>query len=55
MVLARRDKPARNRRDRMLFRLIPTADKKLIEYDSGHYMPPARFHREILTWLGKHL
>ncbi len=54
MVLAEKDRPARNRRDRMLFTLIP-GEKDLIVYASGHYMPPENYHAEILDWLHKHL
>ena len=50
MVLAKKDIPLRNERAKALFELAPV-QKKLIEYDEGHYLDPEKYNEEILEWL----
>ena len=50
MVLAKKDMALRNERAKELFELAPV-QKKLIEYDEGHYLDPAKYNKEILEWL----
>ena len=54
MVLAKKDIALRNERAKALFELAPVT-KKLIEYDEGHYLDPAKYNKAILEWLKENL
>jgi len=54
MVLAKKDSKLRNARARALFEQVG-GEKKLVEYDEGHFLPPEKYHREILEWLDENL
>ncbi len=54
MVIAKKDSEVRNARARALFELV-SGEKKLVEYDEGHFLPPEKYHREILAWLDENL
>ena len=54
MVIAKRDSPVRNDRARALFKLV-TGQKKVLEYDEGHFLPPQKYNKEILQWLDQNL
>ena len=54
MVLAKKDITLRNARAKELFELAPV-QKKLIEYDEGHYLDPEKYNKEILEWLKENL
>jgi len=54
MVLAKKDIPLRNARAKELFELAPV-QKKLIEYDEGHYLDPEKYNIDILEWLKENL
>ncbi len=50
MILAKKDMKLRNLRAKELFKLAPV-QKKIIEYDEGHYLDPEKYNKEILEWL----
>ena len=54
MVLAKQDIALRNTRAKELFELAPV-QKRLIEYDEGHYLDPGKYNKEILEWLKENL
>jgi cephalosporin-C deacetylase-like acetyl esterase len=54
VVLAKNDIPLRYARAKELFELAPV-DKKLIEYDEGHFLDPQKYNKEILEWLKEKL
>lgn len=54
MVLAKKDIALRNARAKELFELAPV-QKRLIEYDEGHYLDPGKYNKEILEWLKENL
>lgn len=54
MVLAKKDIELRNARAKELFELAPV-QKKLIEYDEGHYLDPEKYNKDILEWLKENL
>ncbi len=54
MVLAKKDIALRNARAKELFELA-LVQKKLIEYDEGHYLDPEKYNKEILEWLKENL
>lgn len=54
MILAKKDITLRNDRAKELFKLAPV-QKKLVEYDEGHYLDPQKYNEEILGWLNEKL
>jgi len=54
VVNALKDSPGRIARSRALFERVP-GPKKMIEYDDGHYLDPAKYNSDILEWLKQNL
>ena len=54
MVLAGKDSPERNARDREHFKLL-TVKKQLVEYEEGHFLEPQKYNADILKWLKENL
>ena len=54
IVIAAKDSPVRNARAKALFELVH-GEKKMIEYDEGHFLAPKKYNKEILQWLDENL
>ncbi|VAW23204.1 hypothetical protein MNBD_BACTEROID01-1869 [hydrothermal vent metagenome] len=54
MVVAKKDLALRTARAKELFELAPV-NKKLIEYDEGHFLDPQKYNKDILEWLREEL
>jgi len=54
VVNALKDDTKRVARSRALFERVP-GPKKMLEYDEGHFLDPAKYNADILAWLKQNL